>query len=209
MQMIWVWPCLCKERGDLYLFHSIALNPDLTNLPPLDPKDAFLLADPSSTGAYPSNGSSQSGSSNIQPTLANVSWLRKTEYISRESSQRQGGQEPYVIPLICFFLSNFRESFRKNVVSASIDVSRNAQLRDIDASFAAQNEHFSLEELRHPNKPDVTAVESYPILPDADIWANQYDLFRFSERPGERPVDVSFVFFWFCRVILCSTTHNS
>jgi len=34
------------------------------------------------------------------------------------------------------------------------------------------------------------AVESYPLLPDADIWANQYDLFRFSERPGDRPLDV-------------------
>jgi len=73
----------------------------------------------------------------------------------------------------------------------SIDVSRSAQLRDIDTSFAAQNDNFSLEQLQHPNKPNVTAVESYPILPDADIWANQYDLFRFSERPGERPVDVS------------------
>jgi RNA polymerase II-associated factor 1 len=28
------------------------------------------------------------------------------------------------------------------------------------------------------------------VLPDAEIWPNQYDLFRFSERPGERPVDV-------------------
>jgi len=36
----------------------------------------------------------------------------------------------------------------------------------------------------------VTAVESYEIFPDADIWANAYDLFRFSERPGERNVEV-------------------
>lgn len=64
-------------------------------------------------------------------------------------------------------------------------------MRDIEASFVAQNENFSLEGLRHPTKPGVTAVESYPILPDIDIWPNQYDLFRFSERPGERPVDVS------------------
>ena len=73
---------------------------------------------------------------------------------------------------------------------ASIDVSRDAQLRDIEASFQACNENFSLESLKHPNKPNVTAVESYPVLPDVDIWANQYDLFRFSERPGERSVDV-------------------
>ena len=73
---------------------------------------------------------------------------------------------------------------------ASIDVSRDAQLRDIEASFQACNENFSLKSLQHPNKPNVTAVESYPVLPDVDIWANQYDLFRFSERPGERSVDV-------------------
>lgn len=75
-------------------------------------------------------------------------------------------------------------------MSAPVDVSRNAQLRDIEASFAACNENFSLETLQHPNKPNVTAIESFPFLPDADIWANQYDLFRFSERPGDRPIEV-------------------
>lgn len=70
-----------------------------------------------------------------------------------------------------------------------IDVSRPAQIRDIEASFTA-TENFDLSALQHPNKPDVTAVESYEIFPDADIWANAYDLFRFSERPGERPLDV-------------------
>jgi RNA polymerase II-associated factor 1 len=28
------------------------------------------------------------------------------------------------------------------------------------------------------------------VLPDADVWANAYDLFRFSERPGERGPEV-------------------
>ena len=65
-----------------------------------------------------------------------------------------------------------------------------AQLRDIDASFVAI-ESSVLSELRHPTKPDLTAVEAFEILPDADIWANAYDLFRFSERPGDRAVDVS------------------
>ncbi|KAJ3510057.1 hypothetical protein NLJ89_g4888 [Agrocybe chaxingu] len=164
------YECLWEEDAD-----DSFLNPDPRNLPKLDPKDAFLLADPSSsTGAYPVNGGSHPSSTSVHTTPranANVSWLRKTEYISRDSTQRNGIQEP------------------KHVVSAPIDVSRNAQLRDIEASFVASNENFSLESLRHPNKPNVTAVESYPILPDADIWANQYDLFRFSERPGERPVD--------------------
>ena len=96
---------------------------------------------------------------------------------------------------IFFFFRKHRQFFwsfcRKHVVSTSIDVSKSAQLRDIESSFVAQNDGFVLDQLQHPNKLNVTAVESYPILPDIDIWANQYDLFRFSERPGERPVDVS------------------
>ncbi|KAG5634869.1 hypothetical protein H0H81_000469 [Sphagnurus paluster] len=155
--------CLWEEDAE-----DSALNPDPNDLPPLDPKDAFLLGDIS----IPS-GPFTNGSSNVAAApLAHVPWLRKTEYISREGVQRSSGHEP------------------KHVQATTIDISRNAQLRDIEASFAACNDNFSLADLQHPNKPGVTAVESYEVLPDADIWSNQYDLFRFSERPGERAVDV-------------------
>ncbi|KAJ7066407.1 RNA polymerase II-associated protein [Mycena amicta] len=141
------------------------LNPDPINLPVLDPEDAALLEELAPSAPF-GNGHTSNGVSSLP---VHVPWLRKTEYISREGIQRSGNvQEP------------------KNVV-ANIDVSREAQLRDIEASFAACNENFSLEELRHPNKPGVHAVESYEILPDSEIWPNQYDLFRFSERPGDRP----------------------
>ncbi|RDB23952.1 RNA polymerase II-associated protein 1 [Hypsizygus marmoreus] len=157
------WESLWEEDAD-----DSALNPDPTNLPQLDPKDAFLLGDVTTL-----NGSFTNGSSHAPATpLAHVPWLRKTEYISREGVQRSGVHEP------------------KHVMSTAIDISRGAQLRDIEASFAACNDKFSLSTLQHPNKPGVTAVESYEVLPDADIWANQYDLFRFSERPGERALDV-------------------
>lgn len=76
---------------------------------------------------------------------------------------------------------------RKPVTDTPIDVSRSAQIRDIEASFAAATDDFDLATLKHPNKPGVTAVESYEVLPDANIWANAYDLFRFSERPGDKP----------------------
>ncbi|PFH51857.1 hypothetical protein AMATHDRAFT_2756 [Amanita thiersii Skay4041] len=160
------WECLWEEDAD-----DSALNPDLSNLPRLDPKDAFLLAEPSATQTPYSNG--QLGPTNTPSTpLAHVPWLRKTEYISREGVQRSSSvQEP------------------KLHMAQAIDVSRSAQLKDIEASFAACNENFDLSSLRHPTKPGITAVDSYEVLPDADIWANQYDLFRFSERPGERPVD--------------------
>ncbi|KAF7770363.1 hypothetical protein Agabi119p4_6337 [Agaricus bisporus var. burnettii] len=160
------WESLWEEGAD-----DSALNPDPSNLPKLDPKDAFLLSDPSTSTGITANVGSGSGAS---APLAHVPWLRKTEYISREGISRTSSQD----------LS------KHNINSAPIDISRNAQLRDIEASFTASNDTFDLSKLKHPNKPDITAVDSYPILPDADIWPNQYDLFRFSERPGDRAVDV-------------------
>ncbi len=72
-----------------------------------------------------------------------------------------------------------------------MDVSHAGQIKDIEASFRVSGEKFDLSSLKHPNKPNVAAVESYEVLPDIEIWANEYDLFRFSQRPGERPADVS------------------
>jgi RNA polymerase II-associated factor 1 len=87
------------------------------------------------------------------------------------------------------------------VPTHSIDISRGAQLQAIEASFAACNgddtEEFDLSKLRHPNKPNTIAVESYEVFPDAEIWANAYDLFKFSERPGERPVEARHFHFVF------------
>lgn len=96
-------------------------------------------------------------------------------------------------------------------LSQHIDVSRSAQLRDIEASFTACNDssQFDLSTLRHPNKQDITAVESFEIFPDADIWANAYDLFKFSERPGEKPIDVSrVVVFFFYRYVTDRVQHR-
>ena len=92
---------------------------------------------------------------------------------------------PLLSPLYALICS------RKQNLGVTIDVSREAQLRDIEASFAAV-ENSELSALRHPTRPELTAVEAFEIFPDADIWANAYDLFRFSERPGDRPPDVCF-----------------
>jgi RNA polymerase II-associated factor 1 len=80
---------------------------------------------------------------------------------------------------------------RKTAEEPMPDVSHPAQIVDITASFPSTSEPINLKDLRHPNKPDLRAVESYEILPDSGIWANDFDLVKFSERPGERPLDVS------------------
>ena len=82
-----------------------------------------------------------------------------------------------------------------------MDISREAQLTSIESSFAAARSGEHLGALRHPTKPRLRAVATYEVLPDADVWANAYDLFRFSERPGERGPEVRFPFFTFLYVV--------
>ena len=69
-----------------------------------------------------------------------------------------------------------------------------AQLVSNDSSFAAVRASHELGVLRHPAKPRLRAVLMYEVLPDADIWANAYNLFRSSERPGERGPEVRSLF---------------
>ena len=85
------------------LIPSSALNPDAENLPLLDPKDRFLLGDPSANSAPYTNGAAPaSGSGASTPLPAHVPWLRKTEYLSREGVQRTSSiQEMYNLSLSC------------------------------------------------------------------------------------------------------------
>ncbi|KAG8950175.1 hypothetical protein FRC03_012955 [Tulasnella sp. 419] len=138
-----------------------ALNPSYKDAPPTDPRDLFMLEGFVGTSA----GGSNSG--------INVSWLRKTEYISRDPGIRHGGPQEIKAP-----------------IDVPIDVSRASQLRSIEDSFpSSTEENIDLSTLRHPTKKDVTAVETFEVLPDSDLWANSYDIFRFAERPGERSLD--------------------
>ena len=59
---------------------------------------------------------------------------------------------------------------------------RDGRAAAIAATFDAA--HIPLSELRHPTKRGVTAVESFDLLPDDDLWANEYDLVRFGEDPS-------------------------
>lgn len=71
-----------------------------------------------------------------------------------------------------------------------VDISPEAQIHAIEDTFKNAHDNFDITTLRHPTKPHLHAEESFELLPDADVWANQYMLFRFAERPGGRPVEV-------------------
>ncbi|KAH8832915.1 RNA polymerase II-associated [Flagelloscypha sp. PMI_526] len=147
------WDCLWDDEAD-----DSELNPDPDNLPNIDPKDLFLLEDLGGVATLATGPPTAGPSSNAHVAPAHVSWLRKTEYLSREVSTKSASADSTLQPIF-------------------------------DSSFVENNDNFDLSILTHPTNPNVTAVESFEILPDLDIWSNQYDLVRFSERPGERSED--------------------
>ncbi|KAH9019317.1 Paf1-domain-containing protein [Lactarius deliciosus] len=130
--------------------------------------DQALLLDPAGGtadfGRGNHNSHLNSHSSGTPPVAAHVSWLRKTEYISRDSSAPAHRAAATADP---------------TGMNDSVDVSREAQLASIESSFgAAHGSSDELGTLRHPTKPRLRAVATYEVLPDADVWANA--------GPGER-----------------------
>ena len=89
---------------------SPALNPDPRNSPVLDPKDQALLLDPPGSaldfGRHHGHGGhgSHHVSGGTPPMPAHVPWLRKTEYISRDSSApapRPAAADMFVLIFLC------------------------------------------------------------------------------------------------------------
>lgn len=69
---------------------------------------------------------------------------------------------------------------------ADVDISRDAQIRDVEATFPPSYRGIDKESIKHPNKPGRKAVEVFDLLPDPETFATTSDIFRFPERPGER-----------------------
>lgn len=69
-----------------------------------------------------------------------------------------------------------------------VDVSRDAQIRDVEATFPPSYRGVDLSSIKHPAKPERKAVEVFDLLPDPETFATISDVFRFPERPGERPI---------------------
>ncbi|KAI0316020.1 RNA polymerase II-associated [Amylostereum chailletii] len=149
---------------------DFALNPSPSHMPELDSADQALLFDPSApTTSTEFIRSSARLPNPSAPLPAHVTWLRKTEYLSRDAASPARASPS-----------------ESQKTDERPDVSPAAQLRSIEASFANAAAFEDVSTLQHPTKRGVTAVASYEVLPDVSIWPNAYDLFRFSERPGER-----------------------
>ncbi|PWY98066.1 Paf1-domain-containing protein, partial [Testicularia cyperi] len=180
------------DLSEVVISPTAALNPDQ-----LDDADAFLLQDfasalPSSVPANaaigsvglvtalnavddPSSTASLSAAAQHRHAQAlgpgaksalgadEVTWLRRTEYlgVQQRHSQTQA-QQPRV--------------------TEHIDVSRDAQLAKIEQSF--KDAQKPMQNLVHPNKRGVKAVQVFDFLPDPETWATEYQVVRFIDHPG-------------------------
>lgn len=129
------------------------------------------------------------GKSAIRGPTAAVSFLRRTEYISSEQS-RSTFNKARVSPQV-----------KKRVEEADPVRILEAVLKGFDvanpqtasggtfavADKAAANAEQNWKTLRHPMKPTVRAVETFPLLPDMHGGSDQggYTIFKFSSAPTE------------------------
>ncbi|GJN90224.1 hypothetical protein Rhopal_003223-T1 [Rhodotorula paludigena] len=141
----------------------------------VDEDDKFLMEDAVSRPApgAAAAGTDTPGRANVTDVSkkVDVSWLRKTEYLSSEA----GGSRQALGQL---------NGTPKREQAALNPLDRDGRAAAISATFDAA--HTPLSELRHPTKKHLTAVESFDLLPDADLWANEFDLVRFGEDPSSQ-----------------------
>ncbi|EDO42996.1 predicted protein, partial [Nematostella vectensis] len=88
----------------------------------------------------------------------NVSWLRKTEYISTEYNRAQTSNE--------MAETKVGFSIKKKFKGTDLYKDRDSQLAAIENTFEAAKKPIH----HHPSKPNLTPVEVLPVFPDFQMW---------------------------------------
>ncbi|KAI5841728.1 RNA polymerase II-associated [Tricharina praecox] len=177
-------------------------------IPPVDPRDRALLRPAASLGK-PTNRTATGGSS--------VSFLRRTEYISAEQS-RSSFKSTTSSQLVAIPSKSRRTTQRPEdtdpvrilaAVMKGFDVANpNPDVPDAARQYAsgdkaAMNAERNWKELKHPNKPGVKALETFPLLPHLEGMSDTggYMVFKFqtaptdAERDGRRDVRIDMSLF--------------
>ncbi|KAI9204435.1 RNA polymerase II-associated [Polychytrium aggregatum] len=123
----------------------------------LDPEDSFLLDKPVDVKK---EGPARSGP-------PNVSWLRRTEYISMEASRGTGKRNEGVETKMGLSIMKDKE------IQKFFDLSQEGQIKAIEQTFESVKRK-SLTHIKHPVRSGVTATEIFPIYPDFMLWPNKY-----------------------------------
>lgn len=144
------------------------INPDTYRIDPkavLDPKDEKLLEEEISTPG---------DSKRSQRHARNVSWLRKTEYISSEYSRGQQNAEKPETKVAYTLKKKFNEE--------DVYQDRNNQIKAIQKTFEDAKKPIE----KHYSKPFVTPVEILPVFPDFETWIHPCAQVNFDSDPSVR-----------------------
>jgi RNA polymerase II-associated factor 1 len=112
--------------------------------------------------------------------VGSVPWLRRTEYISTERQvygrNLKSGIESKM------GLSVMKEEKLQKLLDMSVD----DQIQHINQSFDSAKKAL-LSTVKHPKKPDLEALEIFPIFPDFEYWPNPYLMASYDSNPiGEK-----------------------
>lgn len=144
------------------------INPDTYQIDPnayQDPEDERLLEE---------DHSSHSDSKRSRHHNMNVSWLRKTEYISTEYNrftQKTGDSER-------------RVGFKIKQIMKDEDVykDRESQMAAIEKTFEGAKQPIT----KHYSKPGVTPLEVLPVFPDFELWKHPFAQVIFDSDPAPK-----------------------
>ncbi|KAI5477001.1 Paf1 family protein [Pseudohyphozyma bogoriensis] len=138
-----------------------------TTAPPAHDDDLFLQGDASASSSFTPGSQPGTPITMGERKKVDVSWLRRTEYLSSDPGTKAKLGETTIKPQ-----------------TQDVEVfSRDRRVATIAATFAASS--TPLADLKHPTKKGLTVVESFDVLPDEALYANNLSLVRFGEDPGE------------------------
>ncbi|KAI9561550.1 hypothetical protein GHT06_012509 [Daphnia sinensis] len=111
----------------------------------------------------------------------NVSWLRRTEYISTEATRFQ----PMTIEKV---EAKVGYSMKKALKEEHVYMDHESQIKAIEKTFADAKKPI----VEHSSKKGVTAVEVLPVLPDFKLWKYPCAqvIFDANPAPVDRPTHV-------------------
>ncbi|KAJ1659599.1 hypothetical protein IWQ61_001348 [Dispira simplex] len=139
----------------------------------VDPADQLLLTSPPALD----------GQGNRPRSSSNVTWLRRTEYISSEMTRSVSRPS-----------SLAKANGPDTKTPPPPDLSRTGQIGTIEQSFAqaARHEQQDLETWKHPTKPQVHAVETLPVLPNNLGWDQSFTYCIFDSAPTSTSIPTTF-----------------
>ncbi|XP_004922631.1 RNA polymerase II-associated factor 1 homolog [Bombyx mandarina] len=165
-------------RYEVLTEHDLGVHIDLINRDiyqgdgnaPLDPADEKLLEDDVLT---------PQDSKRSRHHAKNVSWLRRSEYISTEATRFQPQSMEKVEAKVGY---NVKKIFSEE----TLYMDRESQIKAIEKTFEDNKRPIE----KHYSKPGVTPVEVMPIFPDFDMWKYPCAQVIFDSDPA--PADKNF-----------------